>query len=101
MNIWEELAAIGHYIADNRLRAAWERMVHTATLPTASWCRKSRMTRRTHSFTGNLRSAPKNTPKWSSRLRGKSSGEEMKTAALYLFSFAMFTALVWLGVRAF
>jgi hypothetical protein len=27
MNIWEELAALGHYIADNRLRAAWERMV--------------------------------------------------------------------------
>jgi hypothetical protein len=32
---------------------------------------------------------------------GNHQGEEMKTAALYLFSFAMFTALVWLGVRAF
>jgi hypothetical protein len=31
MNIWEELADLDrHYIADNRLRAAWERMVHTS-----------------------------------------------------------------------
>jgi hypothetical protein len=33
MNIWEELTAIGYTITDNRLRAAWGRMVHIAPLP--------------------------------------------------------------------
>ena len=29
MNIWDELDRIGWAVADNRLRAAWERMVQT------------------------------------------------------------------------